>query len=326
MTSPEVTSTTEKNSPPSTQSEPGALSFADYEKFRRGDLKLDGDATKSAPESKPTQEQKVAANSESAESEEDEIDESDESDKDADDSDKSKPKKKSGYQRRIDKLNARHKAAQDELEYWKSQALKTGQAEPKQEQKVDRKADGKPNPESFETHSEYVEALTDWKLDQKEASRRAEEEKSKVLSEQEKLYKAHLEREKSFIDKTDDYADVLEDVNYLQDATPALQQLIVSSDNGPEIMYELAKNKAEYERINKLPPLALARELGRLESKIISKASDDKKPEPKKLTSAPKPIDPVSKGKGTVAKSIDDPSLSFTDYVRLRREQMKRRG
>jgi hypothetical protein len=200
MTSPEVTSTTEKNSPPSTQSEPGALSFADYEKFRRGDLKLDGDATKSAPESKPTQEQKVAANSESAESEEDEIDESDESDKDADDSDKSKPKKKSGYQRRIDKLNARHKAAQDELEYWKSQALKTGQAEPKQEQKVDRKADGKPNPESFETHSEYVEALTDWKLDQKEASRRAEEEKSKVLSEQEKLYKAHLEREKSFID------------------------------------------------------------------------------------------------------------------------------
>ena len=135
---------------------------------------------------------------------------------------------------------------------------------------------------------------------------------------------AHRERVKSFADKTEDFMDVIEAVDDIP-VSAALQEIIVSSENGPELMYELAKNREEYERIAKLSPLAVARELGKLEVKLAARASEQKA-EPKKLTKAPQPIEPVgSGGAGKVRKSITDPDISQAEYERLRREQLKRR-
>ena len=40
-----------------------------------------------------------------------------------------------------------------------------------------------------------------------------------------------------------------------KDASIAIQDIILNSENGPALMYELAKNKSDYERINRLNPI-----------------------------------------------------------------------
>lgn len=294
------------------------------------EIKQEDSKEQTAPEAK-TSVQNEALESETNETEQDEakdeLEMEAESQDDAENSNESKddkPKKKSGFQRRIDKLNARNTAAAQEIEYWKQQALKKDAIESKVEKVESKSVDGKPDPEHFESHSDYVEALTDWKIEMREKAAQQKAQKSQIETEQANAYKIHAERVKSFADKTEDFQEVLESVDDVP-VSVTVQECILSSENGPALMYELAKNRAEYERICKLPPIAAARELGKIEFKIASNSSEEKKQEPKKLTNAPKPIAPVGSKSASVLKSLDDPNLSQAEYERIRAEQLKRK-
>lgn len=298
---------------------PAAENEAKEVKEDKSALAVDETAEQDSAESDP-------ANTEASEEAETEKDESEaddsEQEPEAKDSEKDKPKKKGGFQRRIDKLNARATASQQEAEYWKQQALK-GAGEPKADAKVEKpQADqaGKPDPETFDTHTEYVEALTDWKIEQREKASLEKAQKSQLETEHEKLLKTHFDRVNSFREKTTDFMEVLESVDDLP-VSPTVQEIIVASENGPELMFELAKNRAEYERINKLPPLAAARELGRIEAKLAASSETKPTTEIKKQTKAPAPIAPVSSKGGSKEKSIFDPELSQAEYERLRAKQ-----
>lgn len=310
----------------STTDSPEAVQAAMDSPAHGGEKKTEA---KSAPETKSSTEQKKSPESDPVENETDE-DQSDESEADdsqepeAKDSENEKPKKKGGFQRRIDKLNQRASAAQQEAEYWKEQALK-GASGPKSAEKVETpKADqaGKPDPDKFETHAEYVEALTDWKIEVKDKAKAAEARQSQLKTEQENAMKSHSERVNAFKEKTDNFMEVLENVDDLP-VSPAVQELIVTSDHGPELMYELAKNRAEYERINKLSPLAAARELGKIESRIAAQSPDPKKTESKKITKAPQPISPVGQKGGASEKSPDE--MPYQEYKKWREAQLSRR-
>jgi len=292
--------------------------------------------TKSAPEAKAS-EQKQASESETGETEEgkeapaesDEPDSKskekseDEEDEEAESKEAAtdKPKKKGGFQRRIDKLNAAKADAQREADYWKREALKKNATEPAKsevESKVEKTADGEPKADDFENHSDYVRALAEWIADTKIRERDAKEAKAKLENEHQQKLNTHYAREKAFADKTPDYLEALEEVDNFSSASPALSQLVVDSENGPELMYALAKNREEFERINSLPPLAAARELGKFEAKLNAKPSEETKPE-KKITKAPAPIAPVGSKGGTVEKSIyDAENLSQREYEELR--------
>jgi hypothetical protein len=320
-----------------TSTDLGNMSFAEYEKARRGEASQDG-GQKSAPAAKAA-EHKESEDSDPSETEADESDQDDaeakgsDEDQDAKDTDEEKPaKKKSGIQRRVDKLNKRVSAAQQEAEYWKQRALE-GANGSKPEPKVDAAAKasdtaGKPSPDAYETHAEYVEALADWKIDQRDKAREAKQRQDQAMTEQQKVQAAHSERVKSFVEKTEDFQDVIESVDDIR-VSPAvgkaIEEAILSSENGPALMYELAKNRDEYARIVGLTPIAAVRELGKIESRLS--ASEEKIPETKKITNAPKPVAPVGKGKSVAqAKSLNDPNISFAEYEKIRREQLKRRG
>ncbi len=283
----------------------------------------------------------AAEQNESTESETEENEETEgtedaeaETEVEADASEKDKPKKKGGFQRRIDKLNARYAAkdaestAKDaEIEHWKQQALK-GAGATKQDSAVETKTatavEGKPRPEDFETHEAWLDAATDWKFDQRDKAKEQDRNKTALITEQEKLRQSHRERVKAFTEKHDDFAEAMEAVDDIP-ASAAVQAAIIESENGPALMYALAKDREEFERICKLSPLAAARALGMIEAKIDA-PSTEKKTEPKKTTNAPKPIETVGSGRGSSStKSIYDPSLSQSEYERLRREQMKRK-
>lgn len=304
------------------------ISFTDYERLRREGAKIDS-GEKPAPEAKKPLEQKQASESDTDEKEaKEEKDEqteyeSDEEEEKEDEKNEEKPRKKGGFQRRIDKLNARYseeRSKREALETKLAELEKVGKPDSK---KVDSKDDGKPDPNDFDSHTEYVEALTEWKLDQREKQTKAKDERSQLESEMKERMKAHSERISAFKEKTEDYDDVVESADIAFSAAAA--EVITSSEFGPEMIYELAKNRKEAERIAGLPPLAAARELGKLEAKFALKASEQKKPEQKTITKAPKPIEPISGGKTGVSRSIYDKDISFEDYERLRREQLRRK-
>lgn len=242
-----------------------------------------------------------------------------------------KPKKKSGAQRRkerAERAEAEAARARAEAEHWKTMALKGAGDSKKDTAPVETpktEAPGKPSPDSYETHAEYVEALTDWKLEQRDKTASEKAAKAKLEADQAEVMKAHSARVKAFTEKTPDFLETLEDVSHIT-LSATVERELLSSENGPELIYALAQDPAEFERINKLGPIAAARELGRLDAKLSSKA-EAAKPEPKKLTTAPKPLDPVGKGKGAVAKSIEEIAATGTqaEYERARLEQMKRR-
>lgn len=279
------------------------------------------DETKSA--SAPENADETSEESDPSNEETQELDGNDESE--AQDEDK-KPKKQNGFKKRIDKLNSRLTAKEQEIEYWKQQALK-GPA-PKQESAPNEslasaKNDSRPKEDDFNSHAEYIEALTDWKIEDRERAKEAKAKQAEAKSSIEKQVSTHLERVESFKKSHDDFDEVIADVDDVP-MSIAVQEVILSSDNGPALMYELAKNRAEFERISKLPAIAAALELGKIVSKIASTSeSSNQKPEVK-TTKAPTPIKPVGSKTGVVKKTIYDPNLSQGEYEAMRAEQLRR--
>jgi hypothetical protein len=309
--------------------DPGELTFPEYEAMRRGGKSLEAIDSELAA-SQEASEQKKHAESEPAEPEaKEETDENPESEADdaddkGDESEKDKPKRKSGTQRLKDKL-AQEQLRREALEQ-RLAALEKGAGEPKGDKpKAAPESTGEPNPDDFETNAEYVKAVVKWDREQADKAAKEQEAKSKLEAEHERVIKDHTARVKAFAEKTKDFQEVLESVDHVA-TSAAFEKEIVESEMGPELLYELAKNPEELARLQKLSATAVAREIGKLEFKLSSLTSEAKKPEPKKLTKAPKPIEPVGGGKGTVAKSINDPDIPFAEYERLRREQLRRRG
>lgn len=298
--------------------------------------KAAAEPTEGRPSATPKEEPKEPAKSDPAgkevesddeEAGETEADQETESDEDKSASGKDdKPKNvKGGWQRRIDKKTREAADARRETEYWKSQALKGAAGDKPQESEapVKTEAKGKPQAGDFETHAEFVEALTDWKTDQKLQTRDQEAQAKALKDAQQSTRQAFMGKAKSFAENHADYDDVLSEGLEGAQVSPTLDSLIVESENGPELIYELAKNREEFDRINRLPPLAAARELGKFESRITATTSTGT---PKKQTKAPKPLEPVG-GKGAVVeKDITDPAISQQEYEAKRRKQIAARA
>lgn len=235
------------------------------------------------------------------------------------------PKKKSGFQKRVDKLTSRATSAEQERDYWKAEALRR-QVEPKPDPKVEpakqATAEGEPQPELFDDHKSYVKALAKWEAKQLLQEERQSQEKSRLQTEHSRQIQAYSDRAKAFAEKNPDFDEVIAEAGPVQ-LSPTVQSVILSSENGPEIAYEFAKNPAEATRISKLPPIQAALEMGKLQSRLASKASEAKKPEPKRVSSAPAPIATVGGGgKATGApKSLDE--LAKTDIPAFIRERNK---
>lgn len=232
-------------------------------------------------------------------------------------------KKKGGFQRRIDKLTAKYADKEREAEYWRQEALKGARpnAEAPKPGAQDKNDPGKPKADDFGTHAEFVEALTDWKTDQKLKERDSKAEKSRIESDQQRIAREYLERSTKFSEKTPDFQDVIEEVDDVP-LSPAVRDLFLTSENGPQLAYELAKSRDEFVRVNKLPALAAAREIGKLEARL-SRPSSEATPKETKTTKAPNPISPVGgTGGASINKSIyDAASMSQAEYERTRAKQ-----
>jgi len=278
--------------------------------------------TKSASAHQDELDENLSEDSEAAENDSDVDSEGDENES-QDESKNDKPKKKGGFQKRISKLTARASSAEAERDYWREQALKRNAQEqqaPKETSKNESKADGRPNPDDFDTNAEYIDALTDWKLEQREAKAKAESEKNQAKTEEQKRAETFQNKINEFKKEHADFEDVIDSCEV--DLSKDLQSMILESDLAPQLMYDLANKPEEIERLNSLKGFQLAKALGVLEDRL-SKNSESQKEKPK-TSKAPAPITPVGgKSANTARKSIYDSDLSQAEYEALRREQMK---
>lgn len=234
-----------------------------------------------------------------------------------------RPKKQNGFKKRIGKLTARLSEREQRIYDLERQLSQRAQVEtPKETKSVD---EGEPDPNDYETNAAYIKDLVKYNAKQE----KLEIEKAKKEDEKTSTYKkqldTHLGRVNEFKKSMPDYDDVISE--FLEDHgdikfSEAIEETLLTSDLSAEIVYHLAKNKPELDRINSLSPVAAARELGKLELKL-SKESVSEQIEEKKTSKAPTPISPVKGKSGSgLEKSVYDNDIPFKEYEALRRKQI----
>ena len=119
---------------------------------------------------------------------------------------------------------------------------------------------------------------------------------------------AYGERLSEVQDRIPDFEETLAEAKRI-DIRDDVRDLILESAKGPLIAYHLAKNLDKVAELNRMPQLAAAREIGRLEARIRG-------PQPKRQTSAPPPLTPPRGGTGGVAKKVEH--MSMDEYIRER--------
>jgi hypothetical protein len=285
-------------------------------------------ASEAEGDSDSADESQVDENAEGSESSEDgDKNEGDEEDEVEAKSDEGKPKRKSSRQRRIERLEKTLSFKDQEIEHWKNQAL--GSKKPGSEKKVEAltepAAKGKPNPDDFESSADYLEAIADWKLEQKQAKDAAVAKEKAAREAYENQQSEYAKKCAEFAKEHDDFEDVMDAADAALDEAKIFipieaQDILMSSEVGAELAYEIAKDPSEFKRICSLPGYLAAREIGKVEARL-QKASSQSVPQTK-TTKAPAPVKPVGAKGSATPPSLDDPNISFADYERLRLKEL----
>ena len=170
-----------------------------------------------------------------------------------------------------------------------------------------------PPADQFESVEAYAHALAEKRAAELVQQREAHQQQTQVLE-------SHRDREETAREKYDDYEDVV--YNPKLAITPIMAQTIQASDMGPDVAYYLGTNPKEAERIARLPAIAQAKEIGRLEAKIASA------PPVKRTTSAPTPISPVSARSASTTLDTTDPraakQMSASEWIAAERARQTR--
>lgn len=170
-----------------------------------------------------------------------------------------------------------------------------------------------PPADQFESVEAYAQALAEKRAAELLQQREVQQQQAQVLE-------SHRDREESAREKYDDYEDVV--YNPKLAITPIMAQTIQASDMGPDVAYYLGTNPKEAERIARMPAIAQAKEIGKIEAKLTSS------PPVKKTTSAPTPISPVSARTTSTSLDTTDPraakQMSASEWIAAERARQTR--
>lgn len=181
----------------------------------------------------------------------------------------------------------------------------------------------KPKQEDFEEYDKYVEALTDWKVDQKIKAQNKEAQEKEMdgrTAEAEKDFRKKLDEGK---ERYSDFEEVA--MNPTAPITQAMVQILHECENPADIAYYLGRNTKECAAISNMTPFQAAKAIGKIEAEIKVELEKnpppppppppEKKPE-KKVTAAPAPIVPIG-SREVVTK--DPEKMTQAEYEAWRR-------
>ncbi len=236
-----------------------------------------------------------------------------------------KPGKK-GLQKRFGELTrakteAQHKAqlAEERAAHWekiaKANGVQTEKPAVTPAATPTGLAEGEPDPEKFEKQSEYLRAYAKWSVDSERKTAETNAKAQAMANERNTRIQTYQSKSKEFEKTHADFATVLQAADEVAgDMNPAIEDVVLTSENGHELLYELAKDKDEYVRINKMSPRDAILAMGEFKAGLKFKAAN--KPAPNKITNAPTPISPVGTRSSGSKKKVED--MSMAEYTAMR--------
>lgn len=185
--------------------------------------------------------------------------------------------------------------------------------------RLEKPAQATPEPkrENFDSLEAFIEARADYRAT--ETAQKVINEERKARSQQEtqvrtqeadkKVADAWTKGEEAFKKEAKDYDEVVGEFveSDLSDLDPTARRAILESDLGQRVLYHLAKNPEDAERIAKLSPTRQVIEIGKLEDKVVPQ---------KKQSSAPAP---VSKVKGASVLQGYHDNMTDIEYKNWRK-------
>lgn len=232
-----------------------------------------------------------------------------------------------GASARIRELLAREKALREYSEYWRELALArtTGAAEPPAP--TGTADDPAPKLADFDSTEKWAEAHAVWT--DRQIEKRTAAAVQSTLQTRESAVREQEMRE-AYARRLDEYEKVMPDARLVianptmtraLQAQPAIAEVVMASERGPELAVHLAKNPAELVRISRMAPTQAAAAIGRIEAKLPPRGgAPGPKPTPRPQPSrAPEPPLPIG---GGGAPSIDDMNLPLEDFL----AKLNRRG
>ena len=200
-------------------------------------------------------------------------------------------------------------------EYVKKLEAMTANQQRQTEAPPAKTVDGKPKIADFQDVEAYVEAVADWKIEQKEAkasqARESEKEQARVVDINTKTEKIYSEAEK--IPGFD--REVFDELPL----TEMIAKSIIESEVAPALMAYMSAHEDDVKRISSLSPTRQAIEIGKIEAKLAEKKVV-------KASNAPDPIKPVGSRGGEITKKIENMTMAeLQEYERKRGARWVRR-
>jgi hypothetical protein len=226
----------------------------------------------------------------------------------------------------LDGVKERLTKAEKRAGYWERQARKTS---PEQVKQPEPEPLNKPKYEDFTSEADFLEALTDYKVETKlrEQDRQKAEAANQSAAEDFKDWQQDLAA--SGIDLFEDFIEIASDP--IVPINPRIIDAVRAKTDDlhaqAEIFYYLGKNIRGTAKIARLHPDVVSREIGAIAEKIAAdktpkpdeKPPEEKKPELKKISTAPPPITPLRSGSAGVSKNPEN--MSNAEYRAWRRGQ-----
>ncbi len=221
------------------------------------------------------------------------------------------------FDKRIGQLTGEKHALREDRDYWREKALSREEQPKVEEPKAEPPT--RPNLADFDHDIEkYADALADFtqkSIDYKadevvvQLNKTAEDATAKHTQESKATERQTRFSEKSleFAESNADYFEIVG--NTTLNITPDMTNVLMQLDNGPAVTYYLGNHPEIAYRIAQKDPVAVAIELGKIESNLGQKA-------PSTTTStAPEPPNPISTSRAKVTKDPSDMTdKEFRDY------------
>lgn len=227
-------------------------------------------------------------------------------------------------EKRLRREARKREEIQRERDYWKGAHLeKSGaQPQPQQQPRPDAQGEQAPKRDSFDTYEDYIRADAKWhaeqaaerRLNEREQKAREEADRKKADETAAEFRKRMKESAKGLEDFEDVMAEATRDAN--QPVARLFGDAVDALENPGRVLYELAKNQDEAERIAALPLARQARELVLLEGKLAQQPQQ-------RRSSAPAPIEPVG-GKGHASTDEITGNESPEEFRRKREAQIRK--
>lgn len=232
---------------------------------------------------------------------------------------KEEAEKESGVQKRINELTKSWRTEERQ-----KQAIAAENAELKR-QLQERLAAPTKTPTAYpklkdydydeDAHAEAVERYYEDKSNKSIETFLSKQDQNKAeetaRQEREKLFETHEKRAAEYAKTTPDFHDAMESLVSVVRFLPEVAQVIGASEKSPEILYYLANNLDEADKIAHMSPTLAAAQIGRIESRL---SVQDKKT----ISTAPPPTTQIKSGS---VVSTDPAKLSDADWFRQRQSK-----